>query len=62
VPSKIAAASRPTQAAGTHETKRFDIETLPGVNRHLRIPIVRMFGGNALQVWQANAGLPQFLA
>jgi hypothetical protein len=32
------------------------------VNRHLRIPIVRMFGGNALQVWQANAGLPQFLA
>jgi hypothetical protein len=41
---------------------RFDIETLPGVNFHLRIPIVRMFGGNALQVWQAKAGLPQFLA
>jgi hypothetical protein len=62
VPSKIAVASRPTQAAGTRETKRFDIEILPGVNLHPRIPIVRMFGGNALQVWQAKAGLPQFPA
>jgi hypothetical protein len=28
----------------------------------VRISIARIFGRNALQVWQAMAGLPQFLA
>src|SRR5580704_2208372 len=56
----VPVANRPTETM--HETTRFDIETLPRVKPDVRISIVRIFGGNALQVWQAKAGSPQFFA
>jgi hypothetical protein len=41
---------------------RFDIEFSLTWTPDVRISIVRIFGGNELQVWQAKAGLPQFPA
>jgi hypothetical protein len=45
-----------------HDTTHFDIELSPVMSLDVRIPIARIFGRNALQVWQASEGLPQFRA